>query len=59
MRRRAVARGLVLAMAAASLPGCIAVVGGDKSQRVETPTGEALTKLEKRMDRIDERLPKQ
>ena len=56
MRRRTLA--LTIAVAAAALPGCIAVVG-DKESSKGTPNDEALTKLEKRMDRVDEKLPKQ
>ena len=56
MRRRGLA--LAIVVAAATLPGCIAVVG-DKSSSAGTPNAEALTKLEKRMDRVDAALPKQ
>jgi hypothetical protein len=55
---RLVARVMALAVAAAALPGCIAVFGSDSTSEVETPTGEKLTSLEKRMDRVEERLPK-
>lgn len=55
MRRRGLA--LALAVAAAALPGCIAVIG-DKESSAGTPNDRALTDLEKRMDRVDERLPK-
>jgi len=56
VRRRGLA--LAIAIAAAALPGCIAVVG-DKESSKGTPNDEALTKLEKRMDRVEEKLPKQ
>jgi uncharacterized protein YceK len=55
VRRRGLA--LALAVAAAALPGCIAVIG-DKESSAGTPNDRALTDLEKRMDRVDERLPK-
>jgi hypothetical protein len=56
VRRRGLA--LAIVVAASTLPGCIAVMG-NKESSAGTPNDKALTKLEKRMDRVDERLPKQ
>jgi len=56
VRRRGLA--LAIAVAAATLPGCIAVVG-DKESSAGTPNDRALTDLEKRMTVVEERLPKQ
>lgn len=58
MSRSVPARALVLALAAASLPGCVVALGSGNRSSVATPTGDVLSSLEKRMDRVDERLPK-
>jgi len=55
VRRRGLA--LLIAVAAAALPGCMALVG-DKESSAGTPNDEALKKLEKRMTVVEERLPK-
>jgi hypothetical protein len=57
MKTRCAARALAFAVAAASLPGCVTVIDGDRP-RVETPTQEKLTSLEKRMDRVEDKLAK-
>ncbi len=60
MRRRTLAALLVTVVAAGALPGCIAVFGGDDSDdEGETPNRRALTDLERRMDRLEQALPKQ
>jgi len=58
MRRRATSLFLVTAVAA-SLPGCVAVFGDVDTDDDDTPNQRALTALERRMDRVEEHLPKQ
>ena len=60
MRRRTLAGLVVAAVAAAALPGCIAVFGEmDDDDDRETPNDRALTALERRMERVEDGLPKQ
>jgi hypothetical protein len=55
---RRLATALLLLAGAASLPGCIFVARGDKESPADTPNGRALSELEKRMDRVESRIPK-